>query len=66
MNFNFERHARLAGSVIAIVGVFIHNWYAVVIGWTIVFAGILISFARIERYIEAQSEPVEEDEDAIR
>jgi len=67
MNFSFQRHLRTAGSVAAIVGILLQNWYVVLFGWTIVALGYMVALAKIEAYIEVQSEQKEEEnENALR
>lgn len=66
MDFSLQRHIRMAGSVASIVGVFISNWTLVLFGWTIVAIGYMIAHSKIEAYIESQTKPKKEDEDAIR
>lgn len=67
MNFNFQRHLRLAGSAAVIAGILLHNWIVVILGWTIVIIGYMAAIGKIEQYIEAQEpKSKEEDENAIR
>lgn len=67
MDFNLQRHLRLAGVVAQFVGLFLHNWYVVLIGWTIVAVGYMWTITKIELYIESQQlKQEEEDENAIR
>lgn len=57
MNFSFQRHMRTAGSVTALVGLVFNNWYVVGFGWLLVFVGYMVAVAKIEAYIESQSDP---------
>lgn len=67
MNFNFQRHIRLAGTVAIFAGLFLHNWNVVLLGWTVVAAGYMAAISKIERYIEEQEpKSKEEAEDAVR
>lgn len=54
MNFSLQRHARIAGSVAVVVGVWIANWPVVLFGWTIVAVSYMIAVSKIESYIERQ------------
>lgn len=65
MNFNFQRHVRTAGAVVTIIGVFLTNVPLMIFGNLIMLFGYLFTIQKIETYLEAQSEPKEED-DAIR
>lgn len=67
MNFNLQRHMRIAGSVAAVAGLLLHNWAVVIFGWFIVFVGYSLTISKIETYIEAQEpKSKEEADDAVR
>lgn len=67
MNFSFQRHIRLAGSVAILAGVAFNNWPVVLIGWTVVAIGYMAAIGKIESYIEAQEpKSKEEEDDAVR
>jgi len=64
MSFSFQRHIRTAGSVAAIFGLLIQNWAVVALGWMVVAVGYMAAIGKIEEYIETQTAPKEEKEDA--
>ena len=67
MNFNFQRHMRLAGVVVTVVGFFMNSFPVMIVGNVIVAIGYMASVAKIELYIEAQEpKSKEEAEDALR
>lgn len=65
MSFNFQRHIRLAGVVVSISGLFLHNWTVVLLGWTIVALGYMATISKLELWVEGfQTATKKEDEDA--
>lgn len=64
MNFKLHRHARTAGSLAAIAGMFLKNWQIILFGWTIVALAYMFALSAVEHYIESQTQ--KERENAIR
>jgi len=54
MNFNLQRHTRLAGTIAVFVGLYLKNWSIVLLGWTVVAIGYMITISKLERFIEEQ------------
>lgn len=63
MSFNFQRHIRMAGSVVAIVGCLMHNLALGLLGWFIITIGYMVTIAKVEHHIEQQT--AKEDADAL-
>lgn len=55
MNFNLQRHTRLAGTVAIFVGLYLHNWSVVLLGNLVTVIGYMITIAKVEQYIEEQT-----------
>lgn len=62
MDFNFQRHMRLAGAVAALIGTFLHSWIVVFFGWAVFALACMISLVKIEAYIEAETMEKEKDD----
>ncbi len=52
MNFNINRHIRLAGSVTVLVGFYLSNWTVVLLGNVVVAIGYMLSVVKMERAFE--------------
>lgn len=63
MKFNFQRHIRLAGTVAALIGLAVNNWPLIIIGWTVVAIGYMITITKIELFIESQHKEEENNGD---
>lgn len=54
MSFNFQRHMRIAGTVVVFVGLYFHNWTLIIVGNLLTILGYMHSIAKIEKYVEDQ------------
>lgn len=52
MNFNIERHLRIAGSVTILVGLYFSNWIVMILGNFVIVVGYMMSVNKIERALE--------------
>lgn len=64
MNFNFQRHIRIAGTVAIFTGLYLHNWSVVLLGNVIVAVGYMWTVAKLELYIEKQEPKLKEEDNA--
>lgn len=63
MNFNFQRHVRIAGCVALFIGVYLNNWSLVLFGNIVVLAGYMWTVAKVELFIEGLDKKIEDAED---
>lgn len=54
MDFNLQRHCRVAGVVVIFVGLYLHNWPVIILGDLAVVFGFMWTISKVERYIEVK------------
>lgn len=64
MDFNLQRHTRLAGCVALFVGLYLTNWSLIAFGNIVIVAGYMWTVAKVEIFIENLSKKVEDEDDA--
>lgn len=62
MNFSFQRHTRIAGSVAVLVGFLLHNWSVILFGNLIIALGYMWSVAKIENHLEKEEDDASGEE----
>lgn len=62
MNFSFQRHTRIAGSVAVLVGFLLHNWSVILFGNLIIAIGYMWSVAKIENHLEKEEDDASGEE----
>ncbi len=58
---NITKHIRFAGSILAIVGFFIHNTTLVLIGLMVQYLGVMFGVDRLERLLVEKEKTEDEN-----